>query len=132
MEPELSGRAAGPLDDPFRALEDPDNMPALHLLQRPQMRALGPLLRRTSLSPAIEVGQVLAPDQLAPSENGGALEHVMELPHVAGPVVAHQEITRFAGDPLDGFTEDPRLALEERARERGDVGAPRAERRDFN
>jgi hypothetical protein len=68
-------------------------------------------------------------DGAAFAQDGGALDHVAQLPHVARPVMRHQHVARVArdagGPAPDGATE----VLDEGVEQRGDVVPPLAQRR---
>ena len=73
-------------------------------------------------------GEVLHRDPLASGEHYGALECVLELSHIAGPVPCLQGIECFGGEPLDLATVSLRLLQDEVLGEQRDVIGALSER----
>src|SRR6185436_8238444 len=70
------------------------------------------------------VGQIVAHDVVRGAEHDGALERVLELAHVAGPVVSGQVLERFGRDTANGTHRLTGEPVDEVARERGNIVAP--------
>src|SRR5262249_20962217 len=64
-----------------------------------------------------------------PRQDDRPLDHVLQLPDVAGPGIAHEPIHRFRGDRLDLAPESPREARKKEHRELRKVRCPFTQRR---
>ncbi len=75
------------------------------------------------------VGQVALAQRVAAREDDGALDHVLELAHVARPGVVHQPLERAARRVQARSAVLRAVQAEEVVDEQRDVLAPRAQRR---
>src|SRR5262245_36468380 len=82
--------------------------------------------------PAVGKRQVLWCDQLAFTQNGGALETVAQLSHVAGPRVMKQQPLGVGRNACRSFAESLGELCKERFAERQDVVCPFPQRRQLN
>src|SRR5208283_3108109 len=73
--------------------------------------------------------QVLGAEQIARSENNGALNNVFELANVARPGVALQQFERLGLDAFHGLLEDGGIMAQEVMRDDGDILEALLERR---
>src|SRR5437867_5420299 len=81
-------------------------------------------------SPEDEVGRLYG---IARAGNDRRLDHVLQLAHVAGPVVGHEEIDRLVAHSLDtGPPPHESLLIDEVAHQERDVLAPLAQRREMD
>jgi hypothetical protein len=116
-----AGRLQG-LDDQAR-LEGAPRAAEREIAARPAaLRLHGLQVRR-------EIGERQA---VAARQDGGALQDVLELAHVAGPGVAHQAVQGVVVDAADGLAERLPRAPDEVVHEQRDVLAPLPERRDLH
>ena len=77
-----------------------------------------------------EEGEVLGGEDAGLAADERALDRVLQLAHVAGPVVVHQHAQRLVRDPGDGAAELVREPVEELLREERHVLAPLTQGRD--
>src|SRR5438093_570007 len=116
-----------------RLPEGLDDDLALELVDRvaerpPALEDLLPDGARVLLAAPHLVGQILRPDRRPLREHEQALDQVLELAHVPGPVVAHEDVDRLG---LEGLLPDAhvvRLLLPEAADQEQEVVAPLAQR----
>ena len=68
-------------------------------------------------SPADVIGEIPGPDHRAVRERAGALDHVLELAHVAGPGMGLEARERLGLDPVERMLAVPPVAAQEMVRE---------------
>jgi len=105
----------------------PANRLPLHPAETQLGREIGVLVPRRIASEAL--GEILRLDDQPRADDGGALQHVLQLAHVSRPGVPQERAHRGLSQP---FRRQPVVAadlLEERMGQLGDVLAPPAQRR---
>ena len=71
-------------------------------------------------------------DDLSVGEQYGPLNGVLELPDISRPVIGHQQIDCWSGQPHDGSVMPPAVFLDEMIRQKDDVGTAIPQRRHMN
>ena len=92
----------------------------------------GRWLRHGTGRPARRVQRVVQPQRLARREDERPLEHVLELPHVARPVVGDERVHHAPGDLLDAPAQVLLSPLDEGPGDQRDVLPPLAQGRDLD
>ena len=81
-------------------------------------------------SPTEEVGR---PNGIPRARDDGRLDRVLQLAHVAGPIVRHEDVDRLVAHPVDaGPLQAQSLPIDEVAHQERDVLAPLAQRGEMD
>src|SRR5215831_7846238 len=134
-------RASWALDDSVGSLQSGDDESSLGLLQgRGEPRSAGLVELPAGLygafdawpGPAGRSGKEISLqlERRPPRQYDCPLDHVLQLPDVAGPRVAREPIHRFRGDRVDLAPESPREARKKEHRELRNVRCPFTQRRN--
>ncbi len=78
------------------------------------------------------VGEMADSDQSFPTEDKRPLDHILEFPDIARPLVGHEQGNGLGGDAPDGSALQPVEPLDELVRQERDVLLAPAERREFH
>lgn len=95
----------------------------------PPRRGFGPCVGAVCLLTQI-LGQVVPFDDVAPGEIDAPLDHVLQLPDIARPVVVIKDLPHLCRDVMDIGSEDPVVLVQEVLHQQVDVAAALPERRD--